>query len=98
MPSRAVQSACCWAIDAAISNQSETTLIRSGSVTSDVSPGNTLRGSAMASLQPLAQEVVKKFDGFRVEVDYARERADVILDRPPYNIILMPQREQLRLA
>src|SRR5712691_8151931 len=35
-------------------------------------------------------------DGFRVEVDPARERADVILDRPPFNIVSMPQRDQLR--
>ena len=52
----------------------------------------------MASLKHPAQELLEKLDGFRVEVDYARERADVILDRPPYNIIQMPQREQLRLA
>src|SRR3989440_8676173 len=37
-------------------------------------------------------------DGFRVEVDAERERADVILDRPPFNIVSMPQREQLRLT
>ncbi len=37
-------------------------------------------------------------DGFRVEVDPARERADVILDRPPFNIVSMPQRDQLRRA
>ena len=37
-------------------------------------------------------------DGFRVEIDPARERADVILDRPPFNIIAMPQRDQLRLV
>ncbi|MEA2833441.1 MAG: 2-oxoglutaroyl-CoA hydrolase [Methylobacteriaceae bacterium] len=35
-------------------------------------------------------------DGFRVETDPARERADIILDRPPYNVIMMPQRDQLR--
>ncbi|HET8667575.1 MAG TPA: enoyl-CoA hydratase-related protein [Terriglobales bacterium] len=39
-----------------------------------------------------------KLDGFRVEIDTARERADVILDRPPFNIISMPQRDQLRLV
>ena len=39
-----------------------------------------------------------KLDGFRVEIDPARERADVILDRPPFNIISMPQRDQLRLV
>src|SRR5476649_1119255 len=39
-----------------------------------------------------------KLDGFRVEIDPARERADVVLDRPPFNIIEMPQRDQLRLV
>jgi len=37
-------------------------------------------------------------DGFRVEIDAARERADVILDRPPFNVVSMPQRDQLRLV
>jgi 2-oxoglutaroyl-CoA hydrolase len=37
-------------------------------------------------------------DGFRVEIDESRERADVILDRPPFNIVSMPQRDQLRLV
>jgi 2-oxoglutaroyl-CoA hydrolase len=37
-------------------------------------------------------------DGFRVEMDESRERADVILDRPPFNIVSMPQRDQLRLV
>ena len=37
-------------------------------------------------------------DGFRVEIDVAQERADIILDRPPFNIITMPQRDQLRLS
>jgi 2-oxoglutaroyl-CoA hydrolase len=36
-------------------------------------------------------------DGFRVDIDPARERADVILDRSPLNVISMPQRDQLRL-
>ena len=35
-------------------------------------------------------------DGFRVEVDPERARGDIILDRPPLNVITMPQREQLR--
>jgi 2-oxoglutaroyl-CoA hydrolase len=39
---------------------------------------------------------LENLDGFRVEVDPARERADIILDRPPYNVIIMPQRDQLR--
>jgi 2-oxoglutaroyl-CoA hydrolase len=37
-------------------------------------------------------------DGFRVEIDPENERADIILDRPPFNIIMMPQRDQLRLV
>jgi 2-oxoglutaroyl-CoA hydrolase len=35
-------------------------------------------------------------DGFRVEVDAARERADIVLDRAPMNTISMRQRDQLR--
>src|SRR6185437_10792851 len=37
-------------------------------------------------------------DGFRVEIDAARERADVVLDRPPLNVITMAEREELRAA
>jgi 2-oxoglutaroyl-CoA hydrolase len=39
-----------------------------------------------------------QLDGFRVEIDPGRERADIILDRPPLNVIEMPQRDQLRLV
>src|ERR1700755_2869159 len=39
-----------------------------------------------------------KLDGVKVEIDEAHERADIILDRPPYNIVAMPQRDQLRLV
>jgi len=35
-------------------------------------------------------------DGFTVEIDAARERADIILNRPPMNVISMAQRDQLR--
>lgn len=35
-------------------------------------------------------------DGFRVEVDPGRERADVVLARPPMNTIAMGQRDQIR--
>ncbi len=37
-------------------------------------------------------------DGFRVEFDADKQRADIVLDRPPLNVISMPQRDQLRLA
>jgi 2-oxoglutaroyl-CoA hydrolase len=36
------------------------------------------------------------FDGFRVEIDPERERGDVVLDRPPLNVITMPERDELR--
>jgi len=39
-----------------------------------------------------------KLDGFHVQIDEAHERADIILDRPPFNIVAMPQRDQLRLV
>lgn len=37
-------------------------------------------------------------DGFRIEIDAARERADIVLDRAPFNVVTMPQRDQLRAA
>jgi 2-oxoglutaroyl-CoA hydrolase len=40
----------------------------------------------------------QKFDGFRLEIDAARERADVVLDRPPLNVIEMGQRDELRIV
>lgn len=36
------------------------------------------------------------FDGFEVQVDAAAERADIILNRPPLNVIEMSQRDELR--
>src|ERR1700744_3342567 len=41
---------------------------------------------------------LQKLDGFRVEINAERERADIILDRPPLNVIEMAQRDQLRLV
>jgi len=41
---------------------------------------------------------LETLDGFHVETDLQRERADIVLDRPPLNIISMPQRDQLRLV
>ncbi|MDM0117659.1 enoyl-CoA hydratase/isomerase family protein [Variovorax sp. J22R133] len=52
----------------------------------------------MTSLTHPAQTVLDKLEGFRVEIDPTRERADIVLQRPPYNIISMPQRDQLRLV
>ena len=42
--------------------------------------------------------LVEELDGFRVEIDPERERADVVLARPPLNVVRMPQRDQLRLV
>jgi 2-oxoglutaroyl-CoA hydrolase len=41
---------------------------------------------------------LSKLDGFQVELNPSHERADIILNRPPYNIVSMPQRDQLRLV
>ncbi len=48
---------------------------------------------------PLAlPNLLQDLDGFRIEIDAERERADIILARPPLNVISMPQRDQLRQA
>jgi 2-oxoglutaroyl-CoA hydrolase len=52
----------------------------------------------MTQLKHPAHELLEQLDGFRVEIDAARERADIVLARGPFNIISMPQREQLRLV
>ncbi len=36
-----------------------------------------------------------ELDGFYVEIDEENERADIVLNRPPLNIVSMTQREQL---
>ena len=43
----------------------------------------------MGTPMTFADTRLAKLDGFRVEIDPERERADVILDRPPFNIIEM---------
>ena len=50
------------------------------------------------SLSHPAQTLLERLDGFRVEVDPARSRADIVLDRPPLNVISMASRDQLRLT
>jgi 2-oxoglutaroyl-CoA hydrolase len=52
----------------------------------------------MSQLTHPAQTILEKLDGFSVIIDAARERADIVLERPPFNIISMAQREQLRLV
>lgn len=46
--------------------------------------------------QAIQQFLDTQFDGFQVEVDVSRERADIILNRAPLNVISMGQRDQLR--
>jgi 2-oxoglutaroyl-CoA hydrolase len=52
----------------------------------------------MTSPMNFADPRLAHLDGFRVEIDPGRERADIILDRPPLNVIEIPQRDQLRLV
>lgn len=39
-----------------------------------------------------------ELDGFSVHIDAERERADIVLSRPPFNVINMDQRDQLRIV
>jgi len=52
----------------------------------------------MASPYTFNDPRLAKLDGFQVEIDEARERADIILNRPPLNVVSMPERDQLRLV
>src|SRR6202000_966384 len=45
-----------------------------------------------------ADSPLAKLDGFEVDINEAHERADIILNRPPFNVVSMPQRDQLRLV
>ena len=47
------------------------------------------------SMQTHRSALLSDLDGFRVEIDAENERADLILHRPPLNIIRMPQRPQI---
>lgn len=52
----------------------------------------------MTQLAHPAHTLLDSLDGFRVEIDADRERADIVLQRPPFNIISMGERDQLRLV
>ena len=56
------------------------------------------RNRRMSSPAVFNDPRLARLDGFRVEIDESRERADVILDRPPLNVVSMPQRDQLRMV
>ncbi|RYF00514.1 MAG: enoyl-CoA hydratase/isomerase family protein [Oxalobacteraceae bacterium] len=52
----------------------------------------------MTQLKHPAHDLLENLDGFRVEVDAERQRADIVLSNGQFNIISMRQREQLRLV
>ncbi|HBH40077.1 MAG TPA: crotonase [Curvibacter sp.] len=52
----------------------------------------------MTDLQHPAFTLKDELDGYRVEIDVTRQRADIVLTRPPFNVISMLQREQLRVT
>lgn len=52
----------------------------------------------MTDPRPLLPALPESLDGFRLKIDPARERGDIVLDRPPLNVITMAEREQLRAA
>jgi hypothetical protein len=60
--------------------------------------GATEPAARPSHVAPRVSATSAGLDGFRVEVDAARHRLDIILDRPPLNVITMNQREQLRVA
>lgn len=41
---------------------------------------------------------VANLDGFQIELDASKRRADIVLHRPPLNVIEMAQRDQLRIV
>ncbi|NDW04890.1 enoyl-CoA hydratase/isomerase family protein [Jiella pacifica] len=52
----------------------------------------------MSDIYAFSDPRLAELDGFRVTLDAAKQRADVILDRPPLNVISMAARDQLRLV
>src|SRR5579864_8567494 len=52
----------------------------------------------MAAPYAFSDARLTKLDGFQVEIGEANERADIILNRPPLNVVSMPERDQLRLV
>ena len=52
----------------------------------------------MAVAYTFSDPRLAKLDGFGVEIDEAKQRVDIVLNRPPFNIVSMPERDQLRLV
>src|ERR1700684_2848327 len=61
-------------------------------------PDNARKGNDMPATYTFEDHRLAKLDGFQVEIDEAHERADIMLTRPPFNVVSMPQRDQLRLV
>src|SRR5581483_8358346 len=59
--------------------------------------GHLTRNSSMSKAS-FDDPRLATLDGFEVEIDAAQQRADVVLHRPPLNVIEMAQRDQLRLV
>jgi 2-oxoglutaroyl-CoA hydrolase len=53
------------------------------------------RGMLMTAVIRLNQALLTDLDGFRVEISEADSRADIIFDRPPFNLMSFVQRDQL---
>jgi 2-oxoglutaroyl-CoA hydrolase len=56
------------------------------------------RGTLMIQIVHPAQVLLSSLDGFHVEFKEPDSRVDIVLNRPPLNIITMEQREQLRVV
>jgi 2-oxoglutaroyl-CoA hydrolase len=52
----------------------------------------------MADQMQFSDPRLSKLEGFGVEIDTAAQRADIVLNRPPYNVIAMAARDQFRLV
>ncbi|WP_102958083.1 enoyl-CoA hydratase/isomerase family protein [Mangrovicella endophytica] len=52
----------------------------------------------MAETYRFDDKRLASLDGFRVTIDATAERADIVLDRPPYNVVSMAARDQLRVV
>ena len=52
----------------------------------------------MSTPMTFADPRLSTLDGFHVLIDADNERADIVLDRPPYNVVSMAERDQLRLV
>jgi 2-oxoglutaroyl-CoA hydrolase len=52
----------------------------------------------MTQLKHPAHDLLENLDGFSVDIDAERQRADIVLSNGQFNIISMQQREQLRLV